>query len=55
MPYNSTQKPIRGHLRRIRAKPPKKAAVPFAFCFRAKKRSVFWGPMMIVRPMRKRI
>lgn len=35
--------------------PAKKAAVPFAFCFRAKKSSVFCGPIMIVRPMRKRI
>lgn len=35
-------------------RPPKKAAVPRAFCLRAKKRSVFWGPIIIVRPMRKR-
>lgn len=46
---------MRGHRSRIRARPPKKAAVPFAFCFRAKKRSVFCGPMIIVRPIRKRI
>lgn len=55
MPYNSTRKPIRGHRKRMRSRPPKNAAVPFAFCFRAKKRSVFCGPMMMVRPMRKRI
>lgn len=55
MPYNSTQKPMSGHRRRMRARPPKKAAVPLAFCFRAKKRSVFCGPMMMVRPMRNRI
>lgn len=39
----------------MRASPPKKAAVPFAFCLRAKNRRVFAGPIMIVRPMRKRI
>src|SRR3569833_25689 len=55
MPYSSTAKPIRGHLNRIRASPAKKAAVPFAFCFRAKNKRVFCGPIMIVSPMRKRI
>jgi hypothetical protein len=40
---------------RIRKRPAKKAAVPFSFCRRAKKRAVFWGPMIIVRPIRKRI
>jgi hypothetical protein len=55
MPYSSTRNPMSGHRSRISASPPKKAAVPLAFCFRAKKRAVFCGPMMIVRPMRKRI
>ena len=55
IPYSSTQNPIRGHLRRIRIRPAKKAAVPFAFCFLAKKRRVFCGPIIIVRPIRKRI
>jgi hypothetical protein len=39
----------------MRVRPAKKAAVPRAFCLREKKRRVLWGPMMIVRPMRKRI
>lgn len=43
------------HFMRINRSPTKKAAVPLAFCLRAKKRSVLWGPMMMVRPMRKRI
>lgn len=55
MPYSSTRKPISGHLNRISASPAKKAAVPLSFCLRAKKTSVFCGPMMMVRPMRKRI
>jgi len=55
MPYASTRKPMKVHRRRMRARPTKKAAVPLAFCLRAKKRSVFCGPMMMVRPMRKRI
>lgn len=55
MPYSSMQKPMSVHRRRMRTRPPKKAAVPRAFCFRAKKRRVFWGPIIIVRPMRKRI
>lgn len=55
MPYSSTQNPIRGHRIRMSARPPKKAAVPFAFCLRAKKRRVLEGPMMMVRPIRKRI
>jgi len=55
MPYSSTRKPIRGQRIRINVSPAKKAAVPFAFCFRAKKTRVFWGPIMIVKPMRKRI
>lgn len=55
MPYSSTRKPISGHRRRINARPAKKAAVPFALFLRAKKRSVLAGPIMIVRPIRKRI
>lgn len=40
---------------RIIRSPKKKAAVPLAFCLRAKKSKVFCGPMIIVRPMRKSI
>jgi len=43
------------HFMRINVRPPKKAAVPLSFCLRAKKTRVFCGPMMIVKPMRKRI
>lgn len=55
IPYNSMQNPISGHRNKISSRPRKNAAVPLAFCFRAKKRRVLWGPMMMVRPMRKRI
>lgn len=55
IPYASTKKPINVQRIKIIVRPAKKAAVPLAFCLRAKKRSVFWGPMMIFRPMRKRI
>lgn len=55
MPYSSTQNPMRGHRSKMRVSPPKKAAVPFAFCFLAKKSSVFCGPIIMVSPMRKRI
>lgn len=55
MPYSSTQKPIRGHFKRMSVSPPKKAAVPLSFCFLAKNANVFWGPIMMVSPMRKRI
>lgn len=55
MPYSSMQNPISGHFIRMSASPPKNAAVPFALFLRAKNRSVFWGPMIMVRPMRKRI
>ena len=41
MPYASTRNPIKVHFMKIRIKPRKNAAVPFAFCLRAKKRSVF--------------
>lgn len=55
IPYNSTRNPIKGQRIRISNRPAKKAAVPLSFWRRAKKRSVFWGPIMIVRPIRKRI
>jgi hypothetical protein len=55
IPHNSRQKPISVHRKNMRRMPAKKAAVPLAFCFRAKKRSVFCGPMMIVRPIRNSI
>lgn len=35
--------------------PEANAAVPFSFWRRAKKRAVFWMPMMRVKPQRKRI
>lgn len=55
IPYSSTQKPIRGHRSNMRTRPAKNAAVPFAFCFLAKKSSVFCGPIIMVSPIRKRI
>jgi hypothetical protein len=55
MPYSSTKKPMRGQRRRISRMPATKAAVPFSFCRRAKKRAVFWRPMIRVRPAKKRI
>lgn len=55
MPYSSTQNPTSGQRSRISASPPKKAADPCSFWRRAKKTSVLVGPMMIARPMRKRI
>jgi hypothetical protein len=55
IPYSSTKKPTSAQRMRIRNRPPKKAAVPFSFCRRAKKSAVFWGPIIIVRPIRKRI
>jgi len=55
IPYNSTKKPINAQRMRIRKRPMKNAAVPFNFCLRAKKESVFWGPIIIVRPMRNKI
>lgn len=54
-PYNSTRNPIKAHRSNIRVMPATKAAVPFSFCLRAKKMSVFWKPMIIVRPMINRI
>ena len=41
IPYASTTKPTKVHFIRMRIRPRKKAAVPFAFCLRAKNRSVF--------------
>lgn len=55
IPYNSTKNPTNAHFIRIKISPAKKAAVPLSFCRRAKKRRVFCGPMIMVRPMRKRI
>jgi hypothetical protein len=55
MPYSSTRNPISGHRSRMSNRPAKKAAVPLSFCLRAKKRAVLEGPIIIVRPMRKRI
>lgn len=48
-------KPTKAHLIKIRKRPRKKAAVPLSFCLRAKKARVFWGPIIIVRPIRKSI
>ncbi len=55
IPYSSTKKPTKAQRMRMRKRPRKKAAVPLSFCFRAKKARVFWGPIIIVRPRRKRI
>lgn len=55
IPYSSTKKPTNAQRIRMRNRPRKKAAVPLSFCLRAKKARVFWGPIMRVRPIRKRI
>lgn len=55
MPYSSMRNPTSGHRSRMSVSPPKNAAVPFALFFRAKKRRVFCGPMIMVSPIRKRI
>jgi len=55
IPYNSTRKPRKVQRQRIMRRPTKKAAVPFSFCLRAKKSSVLEGPIIMVRPRRKRI
>lgn len=55
IPYNSTRKPTKAQRMRMRKRPRKKAAVPLNFWGRAKKASVFWGPIIIVRPIRNRI
>lgn len=41
IPYNSTQKPIKGHRKRMRRIPPANAAVPLSFAGREKKAIVF--------------
>ena len=55
MPYSSIKNPKKAQRIRISVMPSAKARVPFHFCRRAKKASVFCVPMMRVRPMRKRI
>jgi hypothetical protein len=55
MPYNSITKPINAHFISISVMPSANAAVPFHFCLRAKKESVFVVPIRSVRPIRKRI
>ena len=55
IPYNSIMKPTSAQRMSISARPTKKAAVPLSFCLRAKKRTVFCGPIIIVRPIKKRI
>lgn len=54
-PYNSIKKPVKGQRKRMRRIPMQKAAVPLSFWGREKKTSVFWTPMMRVKPIRKRI
>lgn len=51
MPYNSTIKPVKGHLTKIRIMPAENAAVPLIFSFRAKNTNVFCRPMIKVRPI----
>jgi hypothetical protein len=48
-------KPKKGQRRRISSMPTTKATVPFHFWRRAKKRAVFWKPIIRVRPIMKRI
>ena len=55
MPYNSTRNPVNGHLIRMSASPAKKAPVPLSFCLRAKNANVFCGPIITVKPIKKRI
>ena len=55
MPYSSTTNPTRGQRNKMSRIPTMNAAVPLSFWRRAKKMKVFWGPMMRVRPIRKRI
>lgn len=54
-PYSSIRNPVNGHRHRIRMIPAANAAVPRSFCRREKKASVFWKPIISVRPIRKRI
>jgi len=55
IPYNSMKKPTKAQRIRMSRSPTKKAAVPLIFWRRAKKEKVFWGPIIMVRPIRKRI
>lgn len=54
-PYVSIRKPVNGQRIRMRMIPAAKAAVPFSFWGREKNTSVFWKPIIRVRPIRKRI
>lgn len=55
IPYSSTQNPISAHRSKMSMMPATKAAVPLSLFRRAKKSTVFCGPMIRGRPMRKRI
>ena len=55
IPYNSIRKPKKGQRINMSKMPAAKAAVPFHFWRRAKKRAVFWKPIIRVRPIRNRI
>lgn len=55
MPYSSTKNPTSAHRNKISSIPVANAAVPRHFCRRVKNRSVFCGPMVNGRPIRKRI
>jgi hypothetical protein len=48
-------KPINAQRIRMSDMPATNASVPFHFCFRAKKATVFVVPIMSVRPIMKRI
>jgi len=54
-PYSSIKKPVKGQRRRMRIIPAVNAAVPFNFCGREKNATVFWTPIISVKPIRKRI
>lgn len=54
-PYPSTKNPMSGNRNKIRAKPPRNAAVPRHFCRRAKKSNVLCAPRRSDMPARKRI
>lgn len=54
-PYSSIKNPVNGHRRRISKMPNANATVPFSFCRRLKNATVFWIPIISVRPIRKRI
>lgn len=55
MPYSSIKKPMKVQRMKIRIMPTAKASVPCHFCRRAKKSAVLAGPIIRVRPIRKRI